>query len=331
MNIISCAGYFGTGSSAVTDFFSEFDNVKSLGETEFKFLQDVDGVQALEMNLIEHPHRHNSGHAIKRFLKASRFENGNIFSKRYRQFFGEKYMKFTLEYIKDITQLQAECHWRGDAIERGECFYMLDALLSKITRKMGRKPAMSILTLLHEQNYFTTIDRESFYKATKKYTSNLFGCVSDGSEYLMVDQLTPPTEVSKYMNYVENLKVIVVDRDPRDVFVENAIAVPHLKAIPDKVEEFCEWYRILREHRKVESPRPDVLFINFEDMICRYDETKAVLTNFLGIDPIHHKNLKSKFDPSISKKNTRKWEMWPNRKSDIDYIERQLCDFLYPY
>lgn len=44
MKIITCASYYNTGSSPVTNFFSEFDNIKSLGETEFRVLQDPDGV-----------------------------------------------------------------------------------------------------------------------------------------------------------------------------------------------------------------------------------------------------------------------------------------------
>lgn len=39
VKIISCASYYGTGSSAITDFFSEFDNVFSLTNYEFRFLQ----------------------------------------------------------------------------------------------------------------------------------------------------------------------------------------------------------------------------------------------------------------------------------------------------
>lgn len=331
MNIISCAGYYATGSSAVADFFSEFDNIKSLSATEIKFLQDCDGVSSLEMNLIEHPHRHNTGHAIKRFLKASKFENGNWFSKRYRSIWGDKYWEYTLEYVSEITELQTECNWRGDAIERGEFFYMMNALLTVITRKMGKKYAISFMALLHTKNYFTSIDRASFYNATKKYTSKLFEEVSDGKEYLMVEQLTPPSEIYRYMNYVDNMKVFVVDRDPRDIYLTCSVGLPHLKVVPQGVNNFCDWYRILREHRKTDNPCDNAILIHLEDMIYHYDKTKEQLMDFLGLKIEDHKNPLSKFNPAVSRNNTRQWEKYPEKEKDILYIEKNLKEFLYPY
>lgn len=44
MKIITCASYFGTGSSAVTDFVSEFNSVYSCTNMEFRFIQDPDGI-----------------------------------------------------------------------------------------------------------------------------------------------------------------------------------------------------------------------------------------------------------------------------------------------
>lgn len=60
MRVITCASYYGTGSSAVTDFFSEFDDIYSLGDYEYRFLQEPDGIADLEYNLIENNHRHNT-------------------------------------------------------------------------------------------------------------------------------------------------------------------------------------------------------------------------------------------------------------------------------
>ena len=50
MKVISCASYHGTGSSAITDFLGEFDNVCSMTNYEFRFVQDPDGISDLEYN-----------------------------------------------------------------------------------------------------------------------------------------------------------------------------------------------------------------------------------------------------------------------------------------
>ena len=67
MKIVTCASYYGTGSSAITDLLSEYDCCKSLYEYEFRFVQDPEGISDLEFNLVENHHRHNSGHALKRY------------------------------------------------------------------------------------------------------------------------------------------------------------------------------------------------------------------------------------------------------------------------
>ena len=47
MKIITCASYYGSGSSALTDLVSEYDSVKDLSDFEFRILHDMDGVRDL--------------------------------------------------------------------------------------------------------------------------------------------------------------------------------------------------------------------------------------------------------------------------------------------
>lgn len=102
MKVISCASFRNTGSSAVTDLISEYDSVHSLTRYEFRFVHDTDGIMDLEYNLIENHNRDNSNHAVKRFLRLSRFNAGKWFNKRYEPFFNGQYMKLTEEYIAEL-------------------------------------------------------------------------------------------------------------------------------------------------------------------------------------------------------------------------------------
>ena len=69
MKFITCASYYGVGSSAVTDYVSEFSSIFSFTNEEFRFIQDPDGISDLEFNLVECFNRHNSGHSLKRYKK----------------------------------------------------------------------------------------------------------------------------------------------------------------------------------------------------------------------------------------------------------------------
>lgn len=86
MRFITCASYYGTGSSAVTDYVSEFNSVYSFTNEEFRFIQDPDGISDLEFNLVECFNRHNSGHALKRYKKLVDFYCGNALGRKYTAF-----------------------------------------------------------------------------------------------------------------------------------------------------------------------------------------------------------------------------------------------------
>ena len=87
MKIISCASYYGSGSSAITDLLSEYDNVYSLTDSEFRFVHDPNGSSDLEYNLVENFNRHNSGRALKLYKKKVDFYKGNFLTQRYEKFF----------------------------------------------------------------------------------------------------------------------------------------------------------------------------------------------------------------------------------------------------
>jgi hypothetical protein len=330
MRIITCAGFYRTGSSAVTDFFSEFENCKSLGIFEFRFVQDPDGISDLEYNICENPHRHNTSHAIKRFLKYSRFLNGCFLARRYSKYFGDNYLKFTEEYINEITQLKCNVWWHRDQIDRGNLFYYLDKTYAKVV-SLFNPERFTVSTLKNEKGYFTSISKEEFYVATKKYINRLIeSAMKDESDYVMIDQLVPPTNIERYLNYFDDLKVVCVERDPRDLYVLEKSKY-RWGIMPYKdVYEFCEWYRITRSH--YQSPESDnILYINFEDLVYHYDETTKRLMKFVDLHKENHKLPKTIFIPEQSMKNTKLFESMPKYAEDVKIIEKCLADYLYKF
>ena len=103
MRIISCASYYGTGSSAITNYLEEFENCKSLSDYEFRFLYDPDGISDLEFHIVENHHRHNSGYALKRYEKFAK-QLGNPYFKKYEYYFDGKWKSLTQEYIDKLTE-----------------------------------------------------------------------------------------------------------------------------------------------------------------------------------------------------------------------------------
>ena len=332
MKIITCAGYFCTGSSAVTDFFLEFDNCSSVGDYEFRFLRDPDGIRDLEFKLIENNDRENTSFAIKRFIRYTDSLNGGVIRKGYKRFMDKNFKRFTNEYINNITELKSEVWWHQDQIAKGKVFHFIDLLFGKFCHIFNPIGRASLLKSGHEKVYFSAIDKEMFYAYTKEYVKNVLSCMNKkDSEFLMVDQLVPPSNINDYLKYFDDIKVIVVDRDPRDLYIIEKIK--KWGNIPAKsVEEYCKWFEIIRRHRKNEIfDKEKVLFIRFEDLIYNYESTTAELAEFVGILMQNHKLPKTKLNPEISIKNTNLKVKYPKYKNDILYIEENLSEYLYDF
>ena len=286
MRFISCASYYGSGSSAITDFVSEFDTVYSFTDEEFRFVQDPDGVSDLEYNLVENFNRHNSGHAIKRYKKLVDFYCGNMFGKKYEKFFHGNWKKYSEKYIDDLTDFTYHGWWQYDLMDKGEFFYFRKRILNKILRMTvwRNQPERTLNTMKNEITYCAHPSEEKFLNCTKMYIEDLFGSVCRGANTVMVDQIVPPTNLKRYLRYFNDIKVFVVDRDPRDIFVLEKYVWKD-GVIPNNVEDFCKWFKYTRAHRKTELfDDKRVCFIQFEDMVYKYDETTKKIANWLGFE-----------------------------------------------
>lgn len=330
MKFITCASYYGTGSSAITDLVSECDNVHNMGDYEFRFIQDPDGIADLEYNLVENNNRHNSGYALKRYEKNVKYLAGNKFIKKYNQFFGNEWIKLSREYVKSLVTVEYKGAWHQDLRDLGAVSYFIERSINKIVRLFDREKFIPVF--LRNNTNYATYPGESFYPITKKYIQDLFEIANtDNKEYVMADQLVPPTNVSRYLRYFDDIKVICVDRDPRDIFLLEK-KIWHGTVIPKKTEEFCLWYKTTRVHRKTEKDDMNKVFrIQFEDLVYKYDEYSRRILDFIGISYVHHTKPKTLLIPEKSKNNTQLWKKYPQYQKDIAYIERNLSEYLYKY
>lgn len=333
--VISCASYYGTGSSAITDFFTEFNDVYSLTNYEFRFLQDPDGISDLEFNLVENHNRHNSGHALKRFKRLVDFNAGTFFNKRYEPFFNNKYKEISYEYIDELTDFTFKGYWFYDFYDKGKFFYYRKLLPGKIMRKLNplKSENSFVNALPNEITYCSNPGEEKFLECTRRYLNKLLvEANKDNSKYIMVDQMIPPSNVSRYTRYFDDIKVFVVERDPRDIYIL-AKYIWKSRVVPtDSVELFCKWYLYTRIHRKTEIYNSNTTkLVQFEDLIYKYDETTKMIGEWVGLDLKNHVRKQQTFDPNKSIKNTRLWLNKPECMDEIKYIENALPEYLYSF
>lgn len=333
MRFISCASYYGSGSSVITDFVSEFNSVYSFTEEEFRFIQDPDGLSDLEYNLVENFNRHNSGHALKRYKRLVDFYSGNLFGKKYEGFFHGKWKELSYEYIDWLTDFTYRGWWQYDLLDRGNFFYFRKRIINKILKLTvwRNQPERTLNTMKNEITYCSHPTEEHFLLCTKKYLQTLFSSACNGQQCVMVDQIVPPTNLNRYIRYFDDIKVVVVDRDPRDIFVlEKYVWKDGI--IPTDVVTFCKWFKYTRAHRKNEiMDSENVKYIQFEDMVYKYDKTVAFLARWLDLDMNNQIKKKEIFNPDKSINNTQTWKSINADKQEIEYIETELVEYLYDF
>lgn len=335
MKFITCASYYGTGSSAITDLLSEYDNIFDFTNEEFRFLHDPDGISDLEYNLVENFNRHNSGHALKRYKKLVDFCNGKILGPKYQRFFGDNWKKISYKYIDTLTEFKYHAYWLYDFYDRGFFYHFRKRIVNKILKKTiwRNQPDRQYNSMKNEFTLCSHPTEEFFLECTRSYINDLFASVCPHDRIAMVDQLVPSTNITRYLRYFDDIHVFLVDRDPRDVWVLEKYVwkdgvIPH-----EDVETFCKWFNYTRNHRKYEDVNTDQIhFIQFEDMIFQYDRTVENIEYWLEFDHSKHVRKTQLFDPRKSIMNTQTWIRLPNiPKEEIDYIEKNLNEYLYDF
>lgn len=330
--IITSTGYGGTGSSAITDLLKEFEGGICAGNEEFWFLQDFNGVSDLEYFLTDGNHRSKVDKAVKNYLKYVKTHN-HFYSK----FFSHKFETFSRNYLTSLI----DAKFKKSLTENDFDSYILKFLVFNISIKIqfilwkifkSRYSEFSPY-IPKVEKYYCPPDKEFFYKKTKEYTSNLFSTIDPNKQmtFLAFDQLVPATNAQRYFNYIDNLKVVIVDRDPRDIFLLNEIRWRGASYICDTkdVNSYINWYKSLRKTRVDEFPHKKIMRLAFEDLVYNYEETLKKLLDFLELPPHLHKFKKKYFIPEISRKNTKLWTYPHKYKDEIELIELELYEYCY--
>ena len=333
--IIVPTGYMGSGSSAVTDLISEFKDCQNENKSyEYVLLHCPNGLFDLEDKLLIGNNAIRSDEAIRSFeLQMNKLYNKKFWwVGNYEKIIGPNFKDITDKFISNIEQFNFYGYW-----------YMHEEVDTKMFFKLLLRKPLKILTFnkirfnkilkYKDGMRISFIKPNAFYKASHEYIYSVVEEIGKGKNNIIIDQFLLPFNLHRVDNYFDDkLKVIVVERDPRDVFIinkyiwqEKQICVP----VPLDVHEFCKFYKNMRES-ELPTDSNKVYRVKFEDLIYNYDEELEKITKFLGFTKKDHINKKTRFNPDISIKNTqlfRKEEYIEETK----IIEKELKKYLYDF
>lgn len=331
LNTIAVASFMGSGSSAAIDLLREYENVNCPnGSYEYVYLYCPNGLFDLEDKLLLNNNALRSDEALRTFETAMQelFGNEHWWFASYKTKVTPNFMELVNEFVDSISY-QIKGYWYDHqkvSANRQRWAYIL--------KKLGR-PAASVSRKYHDEMRLSYPSDDDFFEAASKFVEKtLLGIARDDNEKtLLVDQLLLPHNFYRKDNYFsrDRLKVILVIRDPRDVFILNKYYWrPAGEPIPysDDVSLFCKQYRSVRSS-VLPYDACNVLEINFEDLVLDHQNSLTAIEGFCGPWLGEHTKQGKYFKPEESARNICVYRDKKEYEEEAAIIESQLSEYLY--
>ncbi len=325
-------GYMSSGSSAITDLLSEFDcfssasdnpddntETRPYGSQEFIFMHCPYGILDLEKSLLNPISHLSSDEAIKKFreMMEKLYYLKGWWPSYYNEYISPDFMQYVDDYLDELTDYKFRGFWYMDEIPTQKPF------LKKVENRLKGIKYLDNATM-----NLAYPDEEKFVKATKKFIDKILNDLAKGKENVIIDQLLLPYNEAALNKYFDNTKMIIVERDPRDVFVLNS-KIDAVVPFPTEARAYAKFYKRLRELSAKQNNK-NILYVKFEDLIYKYNDTVKTICKFLNIDESLHTRIKTKCIPEKSIDNTQLFRVY-DKEEDIKIIERELKDYLYDF
>lgn len=327
---ISVGGYGYSGGSLVKDLLREFSEC-TVFDPEFRLIKDPYGLMHLENNLVHNWSGSLDSHvAIKDFLwlaeklyvKNAKYERGM----NYKEEINSNLLNISKDYIKKLTQYECDGTWYILEYK----IHTLERILDKYRRKyLKKKPRIP-----KKQNiYYSKPSKEEFTVATKEYLKKIF---NESNVLKKTGRAVIHNAISFYnpkqgFEYFDNIKMVLVDRDPRDIYVDllSKKDPAFIGSIAKHgVNEFIEDFKNRRSRQPEYIKDKRILILRFEELILDYDNKLDEIMNFLKLPVSEHINKKRDFNPEISKKNLGLWKNYPYQ-DEIDKIYAELKEYCF--
>ena len=327
-DFICVSGYGRSGSSACIDLLKEFEYIDG-PDREFRIAKDPFGLLDLELSVVDNWEfiRHNT--AINDFLEYCSMlsrEDGTFkkVGKGFSELLYVDFMKESVEYIDRINDFM----YSGDTMLNRYRLNALQSFKQRLRSKFGLGNAT--------QMYFSRPSKDKFLVETQLYLRKLFENYAANKKIhkIVLDQAISPTNIKKTLQYFDNSKLIIVDRDPRDIYANMIHQKMFLGADvldDDSVYKYIEWHRAVRKQTTQDIDdifiKDRVLRLNFEDFFLHYERTIKDIKKFLSVD-FNHKDKGVKFRCESVDEHVGIWKNMPEQDI-MAYIGKELSEYCF--
>ena len=235
-NYILAAGYGWSGSSVIVDLLKEYSGFADT-DVEFRLIKDPHGLADLRHQLVENWDILTVDSAVKEFLYlascVNRSSTKTTYGLGYDKKIGPHFMTRTKEFINDITSFSFKSNSWIFNLEKSRARIVWE----KILRKLHIDYIEGVMN-------FSQCTEQQFDEAVKKYLDSIFS--SFNGKTIILDQAISPLHPEMVPTFFGKTKMMIVDRDPRDIYVNlvkgKSLIGAELAKTHD-VNKYIQWHR----------------------------------------------------------------------------------------
>jgi hypothetical protein len=310
------SGYGYSGSSAFNDLLLEMDNFMVLGD-ELRFLVDPDGFVQTEMLLRHAWNPFVCDMAIRRLQdmlrRLGRHKAWPYYNQNHNREISPHFNEAADRLIAGLADLQFPGMWLGinDPFE--------------YRRRHIKKWTAGLIDRDYNKPMFFCGPDKDFRELARNFLREILS--DHAGKHIMLDEGYASLNPAEVLKYFDNGKMIISERDPRDVYFE--IVRKNARFIPREPEKFVFWYKAVRErNRQAAQSEQNVLSVKFEELVLDYDKTVGNILSFLEVEPAGHTLKRTRLIPEKSARNVGKWKTFADQKI-MDYIGLELADYCW--
>jgi len=337
MKVIVYGGYYSSGGSVIRDVLREHEpNINF--PNEFRLIKEPHGLLDLFRAITIDRSPERIDYAIMKFLWLA-----NNFARTYRplgklgfsyqKYFKGKFLQSTKLFIDALTDYQYPFDWHLIQFDKPWLLQLPYLVWGVVPRKYRKARVPRRLGRMVNKN------DEEVLIIFKNYLRALFNVYCEGYSHDVIGLHNSMSFLS-YGEFVSsklllgNVKALITDRDPRDIYVNYSLDsygryIPVGKAQQDRVADFIAFYKRIRMDKELFKTDEDVKILQFEEL-CFSEDMLANVLSEAGLSFLNHVKPGTYFSPSRSRHNVGLWKGLPSTQATaISEIEQALPSYLW--
>lgn len=342
MKFVDISGFGHSGKGVITDILREFEGYQVPHYNfEFNLLRIQGGLIDLKHALVDNWSPIRSDASIRRFYRLintigpkARFSSPmSLFysnGMNYDDYFKGKFSHLSKNYIHSLISASYFGDWPYLGIDKLPC----QRFISRMRSNMRFDNSLIDVYVS---------DPEGFQTKTQKFLNDLFDTVKEeGTKVIIMHNAFEPFNPVAGINLFDNAKLVVVQRDPRDIYASTIVSegafIPKYETranwklkrnmLGNTIDLFIERQALYFKHVNKDYDNGKVLRLQYEDVVLNYEKVLQQLYDFLGETPEIHAKKGEFFKPELSSKNVGLWKKMADQ-TVISRIESALKPYCY--